>query len=220
MRSSSRNKTATKEVKTVEQPSRLLERVIEARERWEEIIEEKALDQKIYRDPHKKRAQPKTLYLIRPQKPWSTELWKEITDFKKEIESAKKHKVSRKLWLPVIITKAEFITVRIYPAKSYKKVPYESARKFAIKAGLDSKSLSKMSKDAVYQIISTTGRKYKISVDTSEGTKKYPFTEWAICICHGGIKPSIKRVIVKDRRKEQDFENAICSHKNSILLVK
>ena len=122
----------------VTKPKGLLLEVAEARERWLKIVEGKKIGKKIYINKSSERGQKKILYFIRPIKPWWPEIRAEIDALNVKLKEYKEtgKSVSRILWLPTVIKDAQQITVKIYEARSDRKVTFETAKKFAQKSGV------------------------------------------------------------------------------------
>ncbi|MDP3662902.1 MAG: hypothetical protein U1D41_00515 [Nitrosomonas sp.] len=216
-------KTATKSTdKTVAKPQSLLSDILEARERWLAIIEEKNIGKKVYRNKSSKRGQKKILYSIQPLSEWLTEIKNEFIDLSKKLTKFKKSNksVSRNLWLPTVIRNAQQVTVRIYEARSDRKVTYEAAKKFAQKAGVSANILNEMAENHEYRISGLTGRQYKIFVSRDTGTKEYPFTEWAICVCPEEELPKLSRKLIHHNPRQDNSKKLICEHNKSKLFAK
>ncbi|MBS0588333.1 MAG: hypothetical protein JSS37_10380 [Proteobacteria bacterium] len=220
----------------------LYRRVLEARDRWlkciqPDVIAFRSVIEKDYRldsedDPDEDnfsvkgestRSQKKTLYLV-PPKVWSKVAKKELETLRKELAAIKNKglPISRKLWLPTVIEDANEVVAKIHEAKSVRKVPLETARKFAKKAGLNKKEIEEYlnSKDSTFWIKTMTGKKYKLNASNVYGSKDYAFTDWAVCLCDKETIPILKK------RKKNKLETAddntkiiICSHGNSTLYM-
>ncbi|MDO9000885.1 MAG: hypothetical protein Q7W45_14045 [Bacteroidota bacterium] len=216
-------KTATKSTdQAATRQKGLLAEVMEARERWLKVVEEKSIDKKIYINKLSERGQKKILYFIRPSKSWWPEIRAEIDALNIKLKEYKEtgKSVSRDLWLPTVIKDAQHITVRIYEARSDRKVTFEAAKKFAQKAGVVDKILDEMTENHQYRISGLTGRQYKIFVSRDTGTEEYPFTEWAICVCPGGELPKCFKKLVQPKPRQDNSKKLICEHNKSTLFVK
>lgn len=140
-------KTAIKSTdQAVTKPKGLLLEVVEARERWLKVVEEKKFNKKIYINKSSERGQKKILYSIRPIRSWWPEIRAEIDALNIKLKEYKEtgKSVSRDLWLPTVIKDAQQITVKIYKAKSDRKVTFETAKKFAQKSGVPANILNEM----------------------------------------------------------------------------
>lgn len=206
----------------IERPSSLLGEVLEARERWLEIIKANSFDKKTYKNNSSERGQKKTLYFISSLKPCLPEIRKEYSELKKKLIEYKERRasVTRQLWLPTVIKDAVQINLNIYEAKSDRKVSFETARKFAIKAGLSDNEFVRMTKNKEFRIIGSTGRKYNIVVARDSGSESYPFTDWAICVCPGEEQPFIRPRYVKYAPAKDNSKKKICEHNKSTLFAK
>lgn len=216
-------KVATKSSdQAVTKPKGLLLEVAEARERWLKVVEEISIDKKIYINKSSEHGQKKILYFIRPIKPRWPEIRTEIDALNIKLKEYKEtgKSVSRDLWLPTIIKDAQQITVRIYKARSDRKVSYEAAKRFAQKAEASVDILNEMTQNQEYRISGLTGRQYKIFVSRDTGTEKYPFTEWAICVCPGGELPKCFKKLVQHNPRQDNSKKLICEHDKSTLFAK
>lgn len=216
-------KIATKSTdQAVTKAKGLLVEVMETRERWLKVIEEKSIDKKTYINKSSERGQKKILYFIRPSKPWWPEIRAEIDALNVKLKEYKEtgKSVSRVLWLPTVIKDAQQVTVRIYEARSDRKVTFETAKKFAQKSGVSANILNEMTENQEYRISGLTGRQYKIFVSRDTGTKEYPFTEWAICLCPGGELPKYSKEFVKHNPRQDNSKKLICEHNKSKLFAK
>ena len=216
-------KIATKSSdQAVTKPKGLLLEVAEARERWLKVIEEKSFEEKICENKSSERGQKKILYFIRPSKPWWPEIRAEIDALNVKLKEYKEtgKSVSRILWLPTVIKDAQQITVKIYEARSDRKVTFETAKKFAQKSGVSANILNEMSENQEYRISGLTGRQYKIFVSRDTGTEEYPFTEWAICVCPGGELPKLSRKLAQHNPRLDNSKKLICEHNKSTLFAK
>lgn len=216
-------KIATKSTdQAVTKAKGLLVEVMETRERWLKVIEEKSFEEKTCLNKSSERGQKKILYFIRPIKPWWPKIRDEIDELNLKLKEFKETRksVSRNLWLPTIIKDAQQVTVRIYEARSDRKVTYEAAKKFAQKAGVSSTILNEMAENHEYRISGLTGRQYKIFVSRDTGTEEYPFTEWAICVCPGGELPKLSRKLAQHNPRQDNSKKSICEHNKSTLFAK
>jgi len=206
----------------IERPASLLGEVLEARERWLEIIKANSFDKKTYENKSSERGQKKTLYFIRPLKSWWPEIRKEYSELEKKLIELKAQgaPVTRQLWLPTVIKDAVQINFNIYEAKSDRGVSFETAKRFAKKAGLPKKKLDEMTENQEFRIVGSTGRKYKLSVTRDSGTESYPLTDWAICVCPGGVQPLIRSRQVKYAAAKDNSKKKICEHNKSTLFAK
>lgn len=230
-----------------DQENNLYCKVLEARARWlKEIISrgvigkrsvkeaEQGLEKDLssneqnedgfYMQGESDRSQKKLLYLVPP------EIWNEVTSdemdlLKTELDRAKEsgHKIPRKVWLPTVIKDAERILAKSYEAKSVKKVSLKSARRFALKAGLDKKTIDKFLHDEneEFWTSTVTGRKYKLKVSNMYNNKIYPFTDWAVCLCTKDSIPILKkRDKIQKKTLEDHSKRILCSHGNVTLFMR
>lgn len=206
----------------IAKPKGLLLEVVEARERWLKVVEEKSFDKKIYLNKSSERGQKKILYFIRPIRSWWPDIRDEINALNVKLKEYKEtgKSVSRNLWLPTVIKDAQQVTVRIYEARSDRKVTFETAKKFAQKSGVSANILNEMTENQEYRISGLTGRQYKIFVSKDTGTKEYPLTEWAICLCPGGEFPKYSKEFVKHNPRQDNSKKLICEHNKSTLFAK
>lgn len=207
--------------KKSDQPQNLLNEVMKARDRWLEIIKKKKIKEKIAGNISSERSPRKTLYFVRPSESWWPEIKAEIDELKSKLTEFKKSgkSVSRKLWLPTVINGAQHITLRIYKARSERKVTFETAKKFAQKTDISKKALETMNENQEYRINSSTGRKYLLSATNDSGTENYAFTEWALCLCPGEDIPECDLKKIPHNHKEDNSKKLICENKRSALYV-
>lgn len=232
-----------------DQENDLYRKVLEARARWlkeiksrgvigkrsvtesahelgEEIPGNKQKEDNFYMQGDSDRSQKKILYLVTPEI-WSEVASDEMDFLKAELDQEKErgHKLPRKVWLPTVIKNAEEVFAKSYEAKSVKKVTLKAARRFALKAGLDKKTMDKflIDENEEFWTSTITGRKYKLKVTDSYTyeSKIYPFTDWAVCLCTKDSIPSLKkRDKIQKKTLEDHSKKILCTHGNVTLFVK
>lgn len=231
----------------IAQENELFRKILEARDRWlKGILSRGVIDARTLKDPEQElerkldtteqlednfymqgesdRSQKKVLYLVLP-KIWNEIARDELDSLKAELDKAKTSgiKISRKLWLPTVIENAEKILAKAYEAKSVKRVSLKTARKFALKAGLDKKTIEKYlsNEDDERWTSTVTGKKYKLVVTNLYGNTIYPFTDWAVCLCSKKTIPELKkRTKIQTKSTEDHSKIILCSQGNVTLFMK
>lgn len=195
--------------------NKLRNKLIDARERWLEIIKEKQIQQNEI-DTLDRRSPEKVLYLA-CEGDWWKEIKEEMFSFEKRIKRSTKKHQRKALWIPTAIEFPSRVQAKEYFAKSIRKVSFAQATAFAKKSGWQ----QPLERKKRYLIKGRTGKSYKLKVVTNDKPIEYlPFTDWAVCICKD------ENSIPKWERKKlppssDDFLlKAICTHKNNGLFKK
>lgn len=196
----------------------LLRELVDARKRWNDIIVQHLITDR-YAQGATLRSPKKTLYLVGYGE-WWREIQAEMDAIKKKIAQSgyTGAKRPRTLWMPTVIERARKITLKIYPARSVRTVSRDEAVKFSKKARKSEKLDEGQNNQ--YEIVSITGRNYRLKITRKTEKIYLPFSEWAVCLCRGGKIPILK----KTRREFFDVKelqkNALCSYRHSSLFIK
>lgn len=158
-----------------------------ARERWKALVVEHAFATRSAVGTAE-RSRFKKLYFIEPGQ-WWQEVQEEMERLrgKKENLNLKGSKMPRSIWLPTVIEGAKRITLKIYLARSVRKMPPKKAMESAAETGRKSDRHLVGGK-----IDSYTGRNYKLHVIRGKRVRLVPFTDWAVCICPKRKLPELK----------------------------
>ncbi len=231
----------------IDQENYLFQEIIEARTSWRsEILAKGIVDKRSVNESNEalekdqdnsqqdekdfsmqgesERSLKKILYLVDPET-WNEVASDEMRLLKVKLEAAKEggQKIPRNVWLPTVIENAEKIVAKSYEAKSVKRVTLKSARRFAFKAGLDIKTINKYLSDENNEFWTSTitGRKYKLKVTNIYGSKIYPFTDWAVCLCTKDSIPDLKkRDKIQKKILEDHSKIILCTYGNVSLFMK
>ena len=189
--------------------NKLRNKLIDARERWLEIILEKQVLQKKINTLD--RRSPQRVIYLAYEGEWWKEIKKEICSFNNRIKRSTSKHQRQALWIPTAIEFPNRVQSIEYLKKSVRKVSFAQATAFAKKSGWQ----QPLEPQKRYLIKGRTGKNYKLKVVTDGKPIEYlPFTDWVICICKDEHSiPKLKRKKLPPTSDDL-LLNAICTHKN------
>lgn len=201
---------------------RLRKEIIDSRRRWLEKIQPQIIKiEKIQGESE--RALEKILYFVNSGS-WVAEIQTEIDKLKARINRAgySGSGIPRKLWLPTIIQNAEKVMLKIYDARSVRRVTLESAQKFAAKNDVEDEIVQKhLIKPRIKRWRSSeTGRNYQIFASTSSGIDEYSFTDWTICLCKGKKLPIFEKEEIESTSRKNITKIVLCTDEKGFLYSK
>jgi hypothetical protein len=201
---------------------RLRKEIIDSRRRWLEKIQPNIIKiEKIQGESE--RALEKILYFV-SYGSWVAEIQTEIDKLKARINRAgySGSEMPRKLWLPTIIQNAEKVMLKIYEAKSVRRVSLESAQKFAAKNDVEDEIVQKhLIKAGIKRWRSSeTGRNYQIFASTLSGTDAHSFTDWTICLCEGKKLPIFEKEKIESTSRKDVTKIILYTDEKGLLYSK
>lgn len=201
---------------------RLRKEIIDSRRRWLEKIQPQIIKiEKIQGESE--RALEKILYFVNSGS-WVVEIQTEIDKLKARINRAgyRGSGIPRKLWLPTIIQNADKVTLRIYDARSVRRVSLESAQKLAAKNDVEDEIVQKhlINPKTKRWRSSETGRNYQFFVSTSSGIDEYSFTDWTICLCKDKKPPIFEKEEIESTFRKDVTKRVLCADEKGFLYSK